>query len=178
MPNTADERDLGIGLCLSGGGYRAMLFHAGALARLNEAGILDELDAISSVSGGSIASGFLASCWSRLAWKPSAGPKRVASNFEDIYLRPLILFAEWSVDFRCIMHGVLVPWTSASRQLVDAYTNLFGSKANLNTLPPKPRFIFARAIFRRALCSAFLSGTSQTTAWVAISIPALTSQPP
>jgi len=26
----------GIGLCLSGGGYRAMLFHVGAFWRLNE----------------------------------------------------------------------------------------------------------------------------------------------
>ena len=28
----------GIALCLSGGGYRAMLFHPGAFWRLNEAG--------------------------------------------------------------------------------------------------------------------------------------------
>lgn len=40
------DRDLGLGLCLSGGGYRAMLFHAGALARLNELGWLQRLDAI------------------------------------------------------------------------------------------------------------------------------------
>src|SRR6266581_394163 len=30
----------GIGLCLSGGGFRASLFHLGALRRLNELGIL------------------------------------------------------------------------------------------------------------------------------------------
>jgi len=30
----------GIGLCLSGGGFRAMLFHVGSLWRLNEAGAL------------------------------------------------------------------------------------------------------------------------------------------
>src|SRR6266481_444265 len=48
------ERNLeeGIALCLSGGGYRAMLFHAGVLWRLNEIGILRKLDRISSVSGG------------------------------------------------------------------------------------------------------------------------------
>ncbi len=28
----------GMGLCLSGGGYRAMLFHLGAIWRLNELG--------------------------------------------------------------------------------------------------------------------------------------------
>jgi NTE family protein len=28
----------GVGLCLSGGGYRAMLYHLGAFRRLNETG--------------------------------------------------------------------------------------------------------------------------------------------
>ena len=37
-----EERPLeaGTGVCLSGGGYRAMLFHVGALWRLYEAGLL------------------------------------------------------------------------------------------------------------------------------------------
>src|SRR6187455_3276423 len=48
----------GIALCLSGGGYRAMLFHLGALWRLNEWGYLPSLTRISSVSGGSITAGF------------------------------------------------------------------------------------------------------------------------
>jgi len=39
LPNPKAERE-GIGLCLSGGGYRAALFHLGALRRLNEFGIL------------------------------------------------------------------------------------------------------------------------------------------
>ena len=41
----------GMALCLSGGGYRAMLFHLGALLRLNETGFLRKLKRISSVSG-------------------------------------------------------------------------------------------------------------------------------
>src|SRR5262245_56890424 len=46
--------DDALALCLSGGGYRAMLFHLGVLFRLNEAGYLPRLDRVSSVSGGSI----------------------------------------------------------------------------------------------------------------------------
>src|SRR5713226_3113267 len=60
----------GIGLCLSGGGYRAMLFHLGALWRLNEFGMLSKLDRISSVSGGSITAGVLGMNWSQLAFIP------------------------------------------------------------------------------------------------------------
>jgi NTE family protein len=33
----------GLALCLSGGGFRAVLFHLGALRRLNELGILSRL---------------------------------------------------------------------------------------------------------------------------------------
>src|SRR5207244_1435198 len=44
----------GMALCLSGGGYRAMVFHIGALWRLYEARLLGSVKRISSVSGGSI----------------------------------------------------------------------------------------------------------------------------
>src|SRR6266852_8666340 len=59
-----------IGLALSGGGFRATLFHLGAIRRLHELGILPKLTTISSVSGGSILNGFLAS---RLANSLSSG---------------------------------------------------------------------------------------------------------
>ena len=39
-----DMPEDGIALCLSGGGYRAMLFHLGALWRLNDLGHLPRLD--------------------------------------------------------------------------------------------------------------------------------------
>src|SRR5688500_20211059 len=44
----------GIALCLSGGGYRAMLFHIGSLWRLNELGYLTNPNRIQSASRGSI----------------------------------------------------------------------------------------------------------------------------
>jgi NTE family protein len=58
----------GIALCLSGGGFRAMLYHAGALIRLNEFGLLGRISRVSSVSGGSITAGQLAFAWKELAW--------------------------------------------------------------------------------------------------------------
>ena len=50
----------GQGLALSGGGYRASLFHLGVTRRLHELGVLQDITRLSSVSGGSILSGFLA----------------------------------------------------------------------------------------------------------------------
>jgi NTE family protein len=49
-----------IGLALSGGGYRAAAYHIGTLRALNRLGILDKVDVISSVSGGSITAAYYA----------------------------------------------------------------------------------------------------------------------
>src|SRR5258705_3377859 len=58
----------GIGLCLSGGGFRATLFHLGALRRLNELSVLSRSDfrTVASVSGGSIVSAQLADAFTHL----------------------------------------------------------------------------------------------------------------
>jgi predicted acylesterase/phospholipase RssA len=48
------EPVLRIGLGLSGGGFRASIFHLGVILRLEELGIMPRVNVISSVSGGSI----------------------------------------------------------------------------------------------------------------------------
>ena len=54
------RRKHGLALCLSGGGYRAALFHLGALRRLDEVGALARVETVSSVSGGSVTAAYLA----------------------------------------------------------------------------------------------------------------------
>lgn len=49
-----------IGLAFSGGGYRAAAYHIGVLRTLYKLGILDKVDVISSVSGGSIVAAYYA----------------------------------------------------------------------------------------------------------------------
>ena len=50
--------ELKIGLGLSGGGFRASIFHLGVILRLEELGIMPQVEVISSVSGGSIIAAF------------------------------------------------------------------------------------------------------------------------
>ncbi len=77
----------GMALCLSGGGYRAALFHLGAVRRLDELGILAQLDTISGVSGGSIVANLLAD--PRLEFpKDQRSGQRVA-GFEERVAEPL-----------------------------------------------------------------------------------------
>src|SRR6185295_9213386 len=81
----------GTGVCFSGGGYRASLFHAGAVRRLNEVGLLTSADTITSVSGGSIMTAQLATYRRKLgnAW-PAAG--KPAPNFDEGFAEPLRRF--------------------------------------------------------------------------------------
>src|SRR5580765_2495858 len=54
-----------IGLALSGGGFRATLYHLGLLRFLHDASILPQVTHITSVSGGSIVAAHLALNWER-----------------------------------------------------------------------------------------------------------------
>src|SRR3954451_14873822 len=89
---TAGARQDGIALALSGGGYRAMVFHVGALLRLNEVGLLSKLARVSSVSGGSITSGALAVSWRELSFSNG-----VATNL-DIVVERVRAMAATTVD--------------------------------------------------------------------------------
>jgi NTE family protein len=55
-----------IGLCLSGGGFRAALFALGVMRYLAEAGQLGNVRAVSAVSGGSVAAAVTADRWPEL----------------------------------------------------------------------------------------------------------------
>src|SRR5258705_10811805 len=75
----------GIALCLSGGGYRAMLFHLGALWRLNEVGLMKKLVRVSSVSGGSITAAMLGLMWKKLQFDEH----NWAVNLADLLVNPI-----------------------------------------------------------------------------------------
>src|SRR5688500_342236 len=81
-----ERREEGIALCLSGGGYRAMLFHVGVLWRLNEIGLLPKIKRISSVSGGSITAAVLALKWRNSLRFENGG----ATNFTEKIVDPIM----------------------------------------------------------------------------------------
>jgi NTE family protein len=126
-------------LCLSGGGYRAMLFHLGALLRLNQLGYLPQLRRVSSVSGGSIAAGVLATAWAKLDFN-AAG---VAVNFDELVVSPLRSFGGRTIDFSAIVRGLFLPGSASDRIAASYKQHLFGDRT-LQDLPeePAPSFVF------------------------------------
>lgn len=125
-------------LCLSGGGSRAMLFHVGALWRMNELGLLGKLGRVSSVSGGSITAGVLATRWSRLAFDPASG---AASNFAEVVAAPIRRFATRDLDVRTAIRGLLPFGGGPAAALADALGRHLYGDATLQDLPPEPRFV-------------------------------------
>jgi NTE family protein len=101
----------GIALCLSGGGYRAMLFHLGALWRLNEIGYLPKLARISSVSGGSITAGLLGLKWARLAFDAQG----VSGVFEAEVVQPIRALAARRLTRARSSEGSCYPAQSPAR---------------------------------------------------------------
>ena len=128
----------GIGLCLSGGGYRAMLFHVGALWRLNEVGLLTQASRISSVSGGSICSAWLALSWAKHNWKPPAIP---ADQFRDIFAGGLMRLAGQTVDVWSVLRGLL-PGRNVGCEVARNYNKALFKNATLQDITDEPRFVF------------------------------------
>jgi NTE family protein len=126
--------EAGIGIAASGGGYRAMLFHAGAFMRLAELGLLAQAKRIASVSGGSITTGHLACVWDKLK-------QGEFKNFKQVCVEPLLEFSKRSIDVANALIGVL-PWTSAAEELADSYERHLLGPRTLQDLPDEPHFVF------------------------------------
>ena len=126
----------GTALCLSGGGYRAMLFHLGTLWRLNELGYLPKLDRISSVSGGSITAGVLALNWSHLDFDGND----VARQFKTLVVEPVRRLGAKTIDVPSVLRGVF-GFGSVGDKVANAYRKQLFGDATLQDLPESPFFV-------------------------------------
>lgn len=113
-----------------------MLFHLGALLRLNDAGYLPKLARISSVSGGSITAGVLGLAWPKLAFDGNG----VGQRFEQEVIEPVRRLASKTIDLGSILRGVFGPGT-ASDQVARAYRRHLFADRTLQDLPDAPRFV-------------------------------------
>ena len=133
----------GVALCLSGGGYRAMIFHVGAIWRLNELRYLPKLDRVSSVSGGSITAGVLGLNWPRLQFDADG----FATNLDEQFVQPLRKLASKTIDKGAVIGGILLPGTISDR-VAGAYRKHVFGKASLQNLPDRPRFVINATNFQ------------------------------
>jgi NTE family protein len=141
--NEMDEKAIasedGVALALSGGGYRAMLFHVGAICRLNEVGLLGRLTRISSVSGGSITAGYLGLVWRYLHFVDGR-----AQSLEP-FMAGMRAMAGKTVDVGAVIGGIFLPGDISDR-VAAAYDEVPFKGAKLSAMPDDsgggaPRFV-------------------------------------
>jgi hypothetical protein len=119
-------------LWLSGGGYRAAIFHLGALMRLNELGLLEQVGTVGAVAGGSIMAALLAT---RIAW-PLQGAYR---GWTERVAEPMRAIARRGVGARAARRPF--PGAAADAALEERYArelaDSLGGESQLG-----PRFVF------------------------------------
>jgi NTE family protein len=111
---------MNIGLALSGGGFRASVFHLGVLARLADESLLEDVTALSTVSGGSLAIGLVLAA-NNYAWPtseqfrkqvvPHARRLLTSHDLQGSYLQrvlrnPLSLFRARAIDIAVLMRDL------------------------------------------------------------------------
>ena len=114
-----------------------MLYHTGAIVRLNELGFLPRLREIASVSGGSIVAAVLALAWRNMR----IGESGRAENFAETFVIPVIRLAGIGIDVKASLIGLL-PGFSSAGQVARAYDRHLFHGATLQDLPNSPRFTF------------------------------------
>ena len=133
---TKEQLEDKLALCLSGGGYRAMMFHLGVLWYLNDARYLQKLDRISSVSGGSLTAGVLAMRWNELRFQDG-----VATNFPDLVVTLVRKLAATTIDAGSIIRGILTPGVSIGDRIIKRYRDVAFGDAQLSQFPDHPVFV-------------------------------------
>jgi len=135
-PGEAPRLEDKLALCVSGGGYRAMMFHLGVFWYLNDAGYLPKLDRVSSVSGGSITAGLLA-----IKWKDLKFANGVAPNFGNTVVLPMRSMASTTIDAGSVISGALLPGVTIGDRIIRAYRKHLFGETTLQDMPDRPRFI-------------------------------------
>ena len=146
LPDEKEKRK-GTAFCMSGGGYRAALFHLGALRRLNELGLLASIDTFTSVSGGSIMASQLATFMAGAKREPG----KPVDGFDEGVAEPMRAFAGKDVRTGAALARLkpsnwLVPGAQ-SEALAAAYAE-GPAPGRLADLPETPRFVFLASDMR------------------------------
>jgi NTE family protein len=164
IPVNDREGRTGIGLCLSGGGFRAALFHLGALRRLHELGILQRVRWISAVSGGSIIAGHLAQCQVR----HGRGGRLDFNSWQADVAEPFRCFAAQDLRTWPVLKHALWNWF-APNPLLDSLECRYGDRLttlHLSALPELPEYLFCATdmtfgvnwVFSRARVGSYRTG--------------------
>lgn len=126
-----------IGLTLSGGGFRATVFHLGVLARLAEENRLEDVTILSTVSGGSLC-GALVYAGNKFVWPTSR------QFLEQVLPRARTLLTTDDLELGFIWRTLRSPislFEPRANLLSALLRERWGVTATLSSLPKSPRWL-------------------------------------
>lgn len=147
----ADELELAsaphaLGLALSGGGSRAAAFHRGTLIALRELDVVERVEVLSTVSGGSLFGA---------AWQASRVREQSEQDFLDELGRELqrgfvgrSLLRSWRVPFPG-------PRNTRTEALADCLDDIFFRGMTLAQLPTRPRLCINSSLMNTGTVAKF-----------------------
>jgi hypothetical protein len=128
-----------LGLALSGGGFRAAAFHLGVLKRLQELGLLQRIEALSTVSGGSITGALYAVRCAQAGGAPGSYPvEELVAEMGPFLLQNLRARALFGTPVRALRTAwsFATPRVSRIGLMVDELDRQLFKGATLDQLPP------------------------------------------
>lgn len=117
-----------LGLALSGGGSRAAAFHRGVLRGLSDLGMLDDVDVVSAVSGGSV----FAAAWMAAKWRG----RSLAEFLDDIATELTRGFIARTIGWRVLK--LIAPAYTRSNLLAETFDHALLHGMKLGDLPERP----------------------------------------
>lgn len=133
-----------IALALSGGGFRASIFHLGAIRRLAEMGWLERVDVLSTVSGGSLLGAYAVQRWQDMLqgggnWL--SFDEHIATPFLRL-LQTRNFIRDWLIRIPLVPLRKLFDRTYTRTTLAsNLYSERFYGNMNCDQLPARPYLI-------------------------------------
>ena len=139
-----DLQRIRIAMSMSGGGFRAAIFHLGVLRRIAELGWLSDLDVVSTVSGGSVIGAFAVSRWPEVEKDGCDWPaleKHVVNPFLDLITTQNFI-AKWAVRLLEVPFRKLSDETFTRTKLAGImFNDLFYKGLHCSQLPLHPYLV-------------------------------------
>lgn len=143
----ADKHALGV--ALSGGGTRAMAFHRGTLRAMHDLGLVESVDVVSTVSGGSVFGA---------AWMCSIA----AGDSAEAFLTGLVPHLKRGFVLPALLSlrtlGIVLPGYTRTHRLAEVFdAQLLGGR-KLEDLPERPARCLNAAVLEHGMTARFARG--------------------
>jgi predicted acylesterase/phospholipase RssA len=144
--NVPNQKPGHLGLALSGGGSRAAAFHRGTLQAVHELGLIDYVERVSTVSGGSV----FGAAWLAARAK-NVTDDEFLKQLKDVLAKGFI----WPAVLSPRLALMALPGYSRTHRIAETFDDLLLRGLRLAELPQMPLLVLNSAVLNHAQVARF-----------------------